>query len=85
MWLEPLGPSVESPKRASRRRSGKDRRPHSRDAWRATAFVSPLQPRNPKGYWSTHLVHVGELLIDLDMQAYITSMGKHVVIEACRT
>ena len=44
--------------------------------------IQGLTVENPQGYWSTHLLHVGELLIDLDMQAYITSMGKHVVIAA---
>ncbi|CAK8989772.1 Uncharacterized protein SCF082_LOCUS1960 [Durusdinium trenchii] len=43
--------------------------------------IHDLTIENPAGYWSTHFLHIGELLIDLDLQSFITSMGKEVVIQ----
>lgn len=43
--------------------------------------VHDLTLENPYGYWSPYFVHIGELLVDIDLQAFMTSMGRQVVIE----
>lgn len=43
--------------------------------------VHDLTLENPYGFWSPYFVHIGELLVDIDLQAFMTSMGRQVVIE----
>lgn len=46
-----------------------------------TVEVGNLTIHNPEGYWSEHFLHVESCLVDIDMQAYVTSFGKQIIIE----
>lgn len=43
--------------------------------------VHNLTIHNPEGYWSEHFLHAESCLIDIDMEAYVTSFGKKIIIE----
>mmetsp|Transcript_78659 Transcript_78659/g.138728 ORF Transcript_78659/g.138728 Transcript_78659/m.138728 type:complete len:457 (+) Transcript_78659:73-1443(+) len=43
--------------------------------------IVDLTIENPDDYWSDYCIHVGHCLVDLDMEAYVLSFGKNIVIE----
>ncbi|CAJ1422306.1 unnamed protein product [Effrenium voratum] len=43
--------------------------------------IHDLVIENPPGYWSDCFLRVGYVLVDIDLAAFISSLGKHVVIE----
>lgn len=46
-----------------------------------TVEVHNLTIGNPKGYWSDYFLHAESVLVDIDMEAYVTSFGKKIIIE----